>query len=232
MPASFNPDQINAFIDSANSALTCGADCQKKKISGELQQSYINSQVNLATAPQQEQLAQQEYVTYTQGPAAYAQLQQDQNTQAANAASAQIGTSFAESAQIVVSDILTYNSLFVSYTNLFDLYEKYLEENAALTATINESNSDQITSDRMSYYENQGYTNLNYWNTVLRWTYNVFLVIFLIACFIAPSQFSMMMKIGILVMFFIYPLIINTVLQYIFHLTHSLYSMLPKNAYL
>ncbi len=69
-------NQFNDFINNANSALSCDADCQDKKKRNELKKKYLEAKTNLLTAPVQLETTYKNYLTYTKGDDAYNEYQE------------------------------------------------------------------------------------------------------------------------------------------------------------
>ena len=224
-------DQINQLIAQSADALMCGPSCQQAREASSLQQAYVNAQANVDTAPAQLQQAEQNYYTYTQGTAGYNTIRANSaTTQAADAASSAAAT-FQAGVDSATELTNTYNSLHITYQNTFDLYQQYLNKNAALQGEISQINTDTVTNDRKTYYESQGYNKLQSWHTVFRWIYIILLVVYVIGMVVVGSSYSFMAKIFILLALIIYPFVINNLLLFIYSSFLHLYSLLPKNAY-
>jgi hypothetical protein len=224
-------DQINKLVSQSTDALTCGPNCQKTRTANSLQQTYLNAQANVETAPSQLQEAEKNYYTFTQGTAGYNAVQRTTVTEQAATATNSATTTFQNGVDSATTLTTTYNSLSSTYQNAFELYKKYLEENAELQGEINEINTDTVTNDRKTYYESQGYSKLQSWYTLFKWIYILLLIVYVIGLFLLGSSFSFISKIGILFALILYPFVINYIVMVVYNGLRRVYSLLPKNAY-
>ena len=224
-------DQIYQLITQSSSALTCGPNCQKTQNTEVLRQDYLDAQANVQTAPIQLQEAEQNYYTYTQGTAGYNVVKASSVSQQASALVGSTTTTFQSDVDNATDLTTTYNSLDTTYQKLYDLYEKYLEENYELQMQINEVNTDVITNDRKAYYKGQGYDKLNSWYILFKWIYVFLVFIFILGMLLAGSNYSFMAKFGILIALILYPFVINYIVMFVINFIMQIYSLLPKNAY-
>jgi hypothetical protein len=74
MSNKFNMNKFNDLISQASDAILCNSECRKQREIDKLKQNYINAQENLASAPNQVQVAEKNYVTFTKGQTAYNDL--------------------------------------------------------------------------------------------------------------------------------------------------------------
>jgi hypothetical protein len=224
-------DQINSLISQSTDALTCGTNCQKTRKTDSLHQTYLNAQANVQTAPFQLQEAEKNYYTYAEGSAGYKAVRSNAVTQQAAVATSSATSTFQNGVDSATTLNTTYNSLSITYQNAFELYKKYLEENAELQDEINEINTDTVTNDRKTYYESQGYDKLKSWYKLFTWIYIFLLIIYVIGMFLAGSGYSFISKILILIALILYPFAINYVVIFAYNGLSRVYSLLPKNAY-
>ena len=68
---SFNLNNFNDLIKSANSALSCGPTCQKQKTKNDLKNKYLAAKNNEKTAVYQVYDANKNYLTFTEGESGY-----------------------------------------------------------------------------------------------------------------------------------------------------------------
>ena len=225
-------DQINQLISQSSDAILCGPDCQKIRKTGLLRQTYLDAQANEETAPIQLQEAEKNYYTYTQGTTGY-------NTIRKNELTKQVSTIVASSTAKFESEIdnakeltKTYNSLHITYKNMKELYQRYLEENKQLQKQVRHLTADTVTNDRKSFYESQGYDALQNWYILWKWIYIILVVVYVIGLFLVKSGYSIAVRIVILVALIVYPFIIQFLFRILYGLFEKLYSYLPKNIYL
>ena len=221
-------DRINRTNDRIRRRPTCDEECQANK----LKQTYLNSQQNLSTAPQQEQTAYKNYIVFTQGETAYTQLESLQYSEEADSIGEEIMKSFDDTAKKIAIAINSYAALILNYKNVVELYEKYLRENIALKKKIKNEYSDVVTNDRKTYYEDQGIDTLNFIYYYIFLTIYIILVIcFGLFAFGFPSHMSYIFKIAIFIVLFILPFVATRILQFIIKMLHIAYKILPKNSY-
>jgi hypothetical protein len=67
-------NKFNTLISQASDAVLCNSECKKQRETDKLKQNYLNSQTNLASGPNQVQVAEKNYVTFTQGESGYNDL--------------------------------------------------------------------------------------------------------------------------------------------------------------
>jgi hypothetical protein len=225
-------NKINDMISQSTDALICGPNCQKNRKIAILRQKYLDAQENVNTAPSQLESAAKEYYTYTQGTAGYNKYLASQTTTNANSVSSTAAKTFSTALENANDLTSTYNKLHATYTNTFDLYKRYLIDNEVMQGRINTINTDTITSDRRAFYESQGIDNLNNWYIFLKWMYISLVVVYILGLFLASSNYRFLTKLFILLIFIIYPFVINYIILFIYSYMLKIYKMLPKNAYI
>jgi hypothetical protein len=223
--------QINRMVSQSADALTCGPDCQKKRRAEELKQKFLDAQANVNTSSSQLENAAKEYYTFTQGTAGYNNYLATQVSAQAKTTTTAAQTTFSSAADKLRKLTETYDTLNNTYTNTFNLYEKYLLENSILQGKIDAISTDTVTSDRKSFYESQGVDNLNNWYILLKWIYIILLVIYVFGMILAGSNYSFLTKFLIFVAFIIYPFVVVYLVSFLYNGIMRINSLLPKNAY-
>jgi len=223
--------QINKMISQSADALTCGPNCQRTRHAEELKQKFLDAQANVNTSSAQLNNAAKEYYTYTQGEAGYRKYLTTQVSAEAKTTTTKAKTAFTSAADKLKTLTKTYDSLHTSYTNAFNLYEKYLLENSILQGKIDAINTDTVTSDRKSFYEGQGLDNLNNWYILLKWIYIILIIVYVFGMILAGSNYSFLTKFLILIAFIIYPFVVVYVVSFLYNGITRINSLLPKNAY-
>jgi hypothetical protein len=224
-------NKINGMISQSADALTCGPDCQKSRHAEELKQKFLDAQANVNTAPYQLATAAKDYYTYTQGTAGYNKYLASQATTQAQATATEGRNSFTSAANKLKELTKTYDAQYATYTNTFDLYQKYLTDNSILQEQIDGINTDTVTSDRKSFYEGQGVDKLNNWYSFLKWIYIILLVVYAFGMILAESNYRFLTKFLILLAFIIYPFVIVYLVTFLYEGYLKISSLLPKNAY-
>jgi hypothetical protein len=224
---------LNSFISQASQAITCNSDCQKQKTTEQLQKTYLDAQVNLATASNQVQTAQKNYVEFTEGELAYNNLNDQQLSEKAEIISGQFQNNFNEEYAKIESEINTYSSLLINLNNVKELYERYKTENVDLFDDLKNNTSDVLTNERKTYYEEQGIDNLKFWYFYFLMTvYVIFVICFAAFSFIYPSQLNWKIRLAILIGLIILPFISSYLLNLVLSFIHYIYEFMPKNTHL
>jgi hypothetical protein len=226
-------NQINELLAQSSQALVCGpgTECERTKKSEDLQQKYLAAQTNVQSASYQEDAAEKEFYTYTQGDAAYNSMKTQRLQTDAEKKSNEIQSSFNENVNKAIELNDTLSSLTNNYQNVLELYNNYVEENGFLREKINYQKTDIITNDRKTYYEIQNYQILKSWYVIWRWIYFILLVGFGLGIFLTKSAYSIWAKLGLFALFAIYPYVIDYVVFYLLKVGASFISLLPKNIY-
>ena len=226
----FSFDNFNSFISQATQTISCGTECQKQKTAEQLKQTYLNSQTNLDNAPNEVQVAQKNYVTFTQGEQAYNDLNNQQLEEKAKLITSEFQTKFNAEADSVQKSIQTYSGLYINLSNVYDLYNYYKKQNDELFSELKDESSDTLTNERKTYYEDQGIDSLNFWY------YYILLVIYIIVAvcfgalsFIYPSTINWKYRIAIMVGLIILPFISTYLLDFALMIIYYVYSLLPTN---
>ena len=227
-----NLDKFNLMIEQATNMIACDSTCQQQKTANELKTKYLNSQTNLATAPNQYELAKKNYLIYSQGQSSYNEQVDNELTQKAKKLSLFYKENFNKESANILSSINSYSGLLVNLNNVSELLAKYKNENEKLSKQIKKESNDILTNERKTYYQDEGIENLKfYYYYFLVTIYFICLAAFGIFNFIYPSQFSFNMRIFIFVLLFILPFISTWILGKLIFLFYSAYEVLPKNVH-
>lgn len=225
-------DHFNNLLEQARSAVTCDSECQRRKKAQELKDKYLAAKSHLSSGANDVVVAEKNYLMFTQGQSGY----NDHLDSTLNAKADQISEMFTEKfndeSKNVSSSILTYQSLFINYANVLDLYKKYKKENIILEKNVKNESSDILTNERKTFYEDQGIDTLILYYYILLIVYVITLIGFIISIIFAPSKFSIKAKCGILVGLIILPLISSRIVNLIVRGAHKIYDTMPKNVHL
>jgi len=232
MSMPFNLDNFNALVSQASDTLTCNSECQQQRQASNLKQAYEDSQANLASAASQEQLAQKNYVVFTQGQSAYDNLINNQLQSKSEDLSNQFTQNFNNEVIQTRSQIDTYSGILINFRNIVDLYIQYKEENKELFNELKDTTNDVLTNERKTYYEDQNINNLKlvyfYFLLVI---YIICAVCFIIFYFVYPSNVSWKIILSLVIGFILLPFISSWILSGIIYLLYEVYGILPKNVY-
>lgn len=125
-----------------------------------------------------------------------------------------------------------YTTQHKEYSYLFDLYTKYDDENENYNTNTNKEFTDMLKNERKTYYEDQGIDSLQSYYYWLLAVYILTVIVCVISFFIFPSDWSLMKKIGMLVLLILLPFGSSYIMAVIVRLLYGAYNLMPKNAYL
>ena len=228
----FNFNNFNKLIGQASDAILCNSECRKNRQEELLKQNYLNSQTNLATAPNQEQIAEKNYIVFTKGESAYNDFIDKRLDDKANNISDKFLENFNSESQKIKTEVSSYTGILINFRNIVDLYLNYKRENIELYKKLKEETNDVLTNERKTYYEDQNIDRLTSFYSYLFLTiYIIFVICFASFTLIYPSSYSWKVKLLILIVFIILPFISTMIVGKIIYLLYEIYDLLPKNVY-
>jgi hypothetical protein len=227
----FDMSKFNDFVNNANAALSCDADCQAGRNQDDLKQKYLAAKTNLLTAPAQVQTTFKNYLTYSQGEDAYNQYNETELENKAKEIVKTFKTTFQEKLQDIKLLLGTYEGLLLNFTNIVDLYSKLLKENKMLALEVKNKSSDVLTNDRKTYYEDQSVENLYFYYFIMIILYIIILIVFAVSIFIFPSDTPRKTHIIMLAFLIIYPFISTWLLLFVIRIYNRIIGVLPTNVY-
>jgi len=228
-----NHNDFNKLISQASEAIMCDTDCRRQKREENLKQKYLQSQVNLETAPRQMELAQKKYIKFTEGDDAYNEVVEGELKEKAQIIIENFYDNFEEEVNKIKTQIETYNGLLINITNVGDLYKKYKLENIELFNELKEETNDILTNERKTYYEEQNIDRLRFY-------YSYFMITVYVICLISFGIFSFMNPLknvgwkgllGAFIFLIVLPFISTWILSWVIYLAYQIYYLIPKNVY-
>jgi hypothetical protein len=232
MSNSFNYNDFNSLLEKATDAVLCNSDCQRQRTAERLNRAYLNAQTNLASASNQQQVAQRNYVVFTQGNSGYNNLLDAQLTREANEIATAFTNIFNAESRNVERQINSYQGLTTNLQNVVDLSEKYKTENKELFNELKEETNDVLTNERKTYYENQNVEGLSfYYYYFLLTIYYICVICFGFFTLVYPSQTNWKIRLAIFIGFIFLPFFSTLFLSIIVYLSYKIYNLLPKNVY-
>lgn len=122
---------------------------------------------------------------------------------------------------------------YTNFYNIYDLQQHYINEQNDLKNHLKSYNTNILTNERKTYYEEQGINNNNfYYNYILIIIYFTFVVSFIIYGFLYPSEISISMRLLILGGLVGLPFVSTMILSTGLSLMQVGVNILPKNTYL
>jgi hypothetical protein len=225
-------NKFNVLISQASDAVLCNSECKKQRETDKLKQKYLNAQTNLASAPNQLQVAQKNYVSFTEGPSGYNDLLDSQLQEKAQKIADTFTEYFDSDSKEITSQIETYEGLLINFKNVAELYLNYKKENVQLIKDLKNETNDVLTNERKTYYEDQKIDGLkSFYYYILLGIYIICLIGFIIFSLMYPSQTSFMGKLVSIIGFILLPFFSTWILDKIIYLIYKAYELLPKNVY-
>ena len=225
-------NKFNTLISQASDAIMCNSDCRKQKQADKLKQNYLNSQTNLASASNQVQVAEKNFITFTQGEFGYNDLLDNQLHEKAEQIANQFTEHFQADSEKIKTQIDTYQGLLLNFKNVVELYLNYKKENVQLIRDLKDETNDVLTNERKTYYEDQKIEGLkSFYFYILLIIYIICLICFGIFSLMYPSQSNWKIKMATFIGFILLPFFSTWILGKIIYLIYNLYELLPKNVY-
>jgi hypothetical protein len=232
MTTQFDLNNINSFLNQATQTIMCNSDCQKQKQSEQLKRDFLNAQVNLASAPNQLEIAEKNYVIFEEGELAYNELRDNQLEKNADLIIQKYKEKFQDDVEKINLQLNSYTGLVINFKNIVELYIYYKNENRKLFKQLKEDTNDILTNERKTYYEDQEIDKLKYYYYYIFLTiYYISVICFTIFSFIYPSNINWKIQILISIFLFILPFISTWVLGMLIYILYEIYNLLPKNVY-
>jgi hypothetical protein len=232
MSNQFDINNFNTMVSQASDAILCNSECKKERETEKLKQTYFDAQTNLASASNQVQVAQKNYVTFTQGITGYNSLQSDTLHQQADTIANEFTNKFNEEVGKIMLQINTYDGLLLNFKNIFELFKKYKKENIELYEEFKEESNDILTNERKTYYEDQNIDSLKtYYYYFLLVIYIICVICFGVFSLIYPSQTDWKIRFLTFIAFIALPFLSTWILGKIIYFIYEAYNLLPKNVY-
>ena len=125
-----------------------------------------------------------------------------------------------------------YTNQLTEYYYLFDLNAKYDDENDDYNTNTQKEFTDILKNERKTYYEDQGIDSLHYYYYWLLAVYILTVIVCLVSFLVFPTDWSIMKKILVLLVLVLLPFVSSYIMTVIIRMLHSVYNLMPKNAYL
>jgi len=223
--------KLQALLEKSSLAMTCGPDCQREKVLGELNQKYVDARANVKTAPLTMEQTKKNYYVFKEGRPYYDNMLESELT----VKSDKIGKEMSDNFNEELSNAKSLNNILststINSSNTFELYDEYVLKNEVLKKQIIDSKADILTNDRKTYYETQEYDSVQKWHTRFLWMYYILVGVFLLGVLLSPTQMSKMTLFIFFGLMVAYPFIIDKIVQTIWGFITTLLGYLPTNVY-
>jgi len=224
-------NQISSLLEKSAEALVCGPACQKAKVSEQLKQKWLDAQTNLQTAPINLETSRKNFYVYTEGQPFYDNLLEQELKQKAEHIAGLIAESFNDELTSALTMNQYYKTDVLNSRNTEELLDKIIAENGALERKLKNSHTDILTNDRKTYYEQSAYEQLQLWYRFWWYIYYIVTLMFVIAVFASPSQLSIAVKIGLILLLVFYPYYISYIVDWTHDFGMGIYNSFPKTVY-
>jgi hypothetical protein len=209
-----------------------GTLCYAQKITQELKDAYLVALEKVRISPIELREAEKNYITNTQGEYGYHQLLVQRATKLATDEAVKLFDKFIETLNETQYTIETLNTNYSSNVYLSDISEQTTANNENLQDAISNTNTDNITKNRKSYYEQEEYNTLKRWYLFWFYVYIFLLLVFTLAIFLTNSDYSFMSKLGFLTLFILYLFGIKYIINGLVYIYKFSTNLFPKNIYL
>jgi hypothetical protein len=224
-------NELSKLIENSMDTILCGPTCQKMRVENELEQKYINAQMNLETAPIILEDTKRNYYIFKEGESYYNDILENELKEKIDEITKKIKKSFNK--QINDTKVLNnyYESNIINSKNSEELYNSYVKENKYLEKLIKNDYGDILTNNRKTYYSSEGLEKLKQWYRILWYIYYILVIIIILGFLLGNSNLSIIKKIVISLILLVYPYIIVPIVKWLYYQLDYLYNRLPKNVY-
>ena len=209
-----------------------GTLCYAQQITQQLKNEYLIALEEVKKSSNKLTKAEKNYITNTQGEYGYYQLLVKRATKLANDEAIKLFNKFISTLNETQYIIETLNTNYNNNVYLSDISEQTTANNTNLQDAISNTNTDNITKNRKSYYEQEEYNTLKRWYLFWFYVYIFLLLIFALAIFLTESEYSFMSKMGILTLFILYLFGIKYIIIGLVNIYEFSTNVFPKNIYL
>ena len=223
--------KINDLLESTTQSILCGPTCQKEKVSGQLEQKYLDAKTNMLTAPIELEQSKKNYFVFKEGETYYNTMKEEELQESVNKISELLVNNFNDEITNANTMNIYLNSTLINSENTNELLEKYSQQNELLKVKLRERHGDILTNDRKTYYEVEALDSLKTWYTFLWYIYYIVFIMFVLSLFLSPNNLGFVKSIIMGVFFIFYPYYIDYILRWIYGVINRMISSLPKNVY-
>jgi hypothetical protein len=222
-------NQFNSLMSQLQNSLICDEECQKEKKTKLLKFKWDTASANLIAGPNIEQNAEKNYVTFTQGEAAYNELLENKLREKGTEIAKDYEEAFKKLQKKINIEIHSYNSILLNFKNVVDLYLKYKEENIQLAKELKDTSNDILTNERKTYYKDEEIHHLKFYY------YHIILIIYIICVLffgfislVYPSKSSWKTRLATFIGLIILPFFSTYIFGLILYLHKAILNALPQ----
>lgn len=223
--------KINDLLETTTQSILCGPTCQKEKVSGQLEQTYLNAKTNMLTAPIEFEQSKKNYFVFKEGESYYNNMREEELRESVNKISELLVNNFNDEVSNANTMNVYLNSSLMNSENTKELLEKYLQQNELLKVKLRERHGDILTNDRKTYYEVEALDRLKLWYSFLWYIYYIVVIMFIISLLFAPNDVGLIKIVIIGFVFIFYPYYIDYIVRWVSGVINRMLNRLPKNVY-
>lgn len=223
--------KINDLLNQSTEVLMCGPECQKKKISEELKQKYLDAETNMKMAPSKLEETKKNYYVYTEGRTYYDNMREDELKQTATKVAELLTTNFNEELTNANTMNAYLNTALINSNYTSDLLDEYTEKNKAIKKDLEDNHGSILTNDRKTYYETNAIDRLKLWYKFFWYIYYFLVIVMIMSFILASSNIGVTNKVSIALFLLVYPYIIYYFLGFIYSIWKKIQTYFPKNVY-
>lgn len=224
-------EKITALLNSSTQSLMCGPECQRSKISGELEQKYLDAQTKIHTAPIELENTKKNYYVYTKGEPYYDNLLEKELKDKVEKMAVLITESFNEEVDNAQTMNKYLNTSIINSRNSIELLANLEAKNSSLEASLEYKNSDILTNDRKTYYEKNAVNHLKDWYRLWWYMYYILALVVSMSLFLVSNNWSFIFKVIIILILYSFPTLLHFFITYLYQLTKRIVMQFPVNIY-
>jgi hypothetical protein len=159
----------------SNTDLMCNKECQQNKKEEQLFQSYINAKNNLTNAPKTLEIAERDFITFTEGGIAYQQKKEKEFSKKADTIIQALQKMYDAAYKQTTLFLNTYKDQLVYDNHITELTNTYSDKLNKLEMNVENTQSKYNVTNRLTEYK------LNWiqtWKEVIKYIHWIFLILF------------------------------------------------------
>jgi len=226
--------RLNDAVKTASDSIsTCnvGEPCYLES----LKTAYEKAKYELSIAPSTVKSAEKAYIVAKDGEHVYNDIMKQQATQKAEDDVLLLLEKYITQLEVINTQTEALSVAQEGSGYIDDVLLQTISNNAVSEQYITKTANHILTNDRKSYYEQDKYNNLKWWNRIWFWSYLFLWVIFSLSLFLTNNNYSylsIMSKVGFILFFILYMFIAKYIVLLLIYFIVFCTTLFPKNVYL
>jgi dsDNA-binding SOS-regulon protein len=227
-------DKINTILNKTDNFLsTCqvGQPCYIK----ELEDVYNKAKADSLSCQDNVSIARKNYITARDGENEMDRITKEEAYQKAHDEVLKLIEEYVDILRMVYTQTEALDTAEEGSSYMDGVLIQTIANNALSEQHVKKSLNEILTNDRKSYYEQDKYTNLKWWNRIWFWSYLFLWITFSLLLFFTNNRYSylsVMSKAGFILLFLIYMFIAKYIVLIIISFIVFCTTLFPKNVYL